>query len=549
MRLGKNATLDDFQASPVTQQPASLPFSDDFSTTSDGSQLSRFWTDRQGNITVINGHATGVGPGDANLSSLNGVSQANVVVAGNVALAAGQDVGLVTRYSGPLASNFYLGQLASAGAGFQATIWKNIGGKYTKLTTGLTIGSGAGTLEFEAVGPSLKVILNGQLLAFVDDSSLVNGSVGIRLSEGATLDDFHADSVVQSAAGLPFSDNFSSPSDASQLSHFWTDQRGNVTVVNGRATGTGTGNINVATLNGVNQVNVAVTGEVALAAGQAGGLVTRYGGPLESNFYLGQLVGTAGGWEASIWKNVGGKYTKLSTGLTAATGAGTLEFEAVGPSLTLIFNGQLLAFADDTALNVGSVGMRLSQNATLDNFQADAVVPLLASPPFSDDFATTSEGSQLSRFWTDQRGNITVVSGKATGIAPGNANLSTLNGLNKDNVTVKGVVALAAGQRVGLVTRYGGPLEANFYLGQLASSGVGFQATIWKNIGGVYTKLSTGLTVESGTGTLEFQTIGSTLTLLLDGNVLATATDTHLASGSVGMRLGQDTAVSSFQAP
>src|SRR5262249_51973040 len=155
--------------------------------------------------------------------------------------------------------------------------------------------------------------------------------------------------------------------------------------------------------------DVTVSARVALAAGQTAGLVTRYSGPLENNLYLGQLFGTGSGFQASIWKNIGGVYTRLVTGLTVSTGSGTLEFEAVGPSLKLIFNGQLLAFADDLSLTSGSVGMRLSKNATLDDFQADAVVQL--TPTSTDDFSTTSDGSQLDRNWTDQRGNITVVSG------------------------------------------------------------------------------------------------------------------------------------------
>jgi hypothetical protein len=77
---------------------------------------------------------------------------------------------------------------------------------------------------------------------------------------------------------------------------------------------------------------------------------------------------------------------------------------------------------------------------------------------------------------------------------------------------------------------------------------LGFQATIWKNVGGAYTRLAKRLTVGSGTGELEFQASGSTLMLVLEGNVLAIATDTDLASGSVGLRLGEDATVSSFDA-
>src|SRR5439155_1353830 len=97
--------------------------------------------------------------------------------------------------------------------------------------------------------------------------------------------------------------------------------------------------------------------------------------------------------------------------------------------------------------------------------------------------------------------------------AAGTNNLSTVNGINQADVSVTASVVLTSGQTVGLVRRYGGALDSNYYLAQFSSSGSGFQATIWKNIGGVYTRLVTGLTVSSGTGTLEFKTMGSTLQL------------------------------------
>ena len=81
-----------------------LPFTDNFSA-SDGSELSADWTDRSGNITVVNNQATGSGPGKTNVSTVNGISAANVKIISTVALAAGQDVGLVTRYSGPQESS------------------------------------------------------------------------------------------------------------------------------------------------------------------------------------------------------------------------------------------------------------------------------------------------------------------------------------------------------------------------------------------------------------------------------------------------------------
>src|SRR5207245_4724982 len=82
---------------------------------------------------------------------------------------------------------------------------------------------------------------------------------------------------------------------------------------------------------------------------------------LYSNFYLGQIVDSGGTFKTEIYKNVGGVFTLLATGTTVGTGAGTLEFEAVGQSLKLIFNGAVVAFAVDMRLASVSVGQRLSQ--------------------------------------------------------------------------------------------------------------------------------------------------------------------------------------------
>jgi hypothetical protein len=290
-----------------------------------------------------------------------------------VAVAAGQYAGLVTRYGGPLESNFYVGFLVSDGSSFQGTIWKNIGGTYTQIATGAFVNTGVGSLEFEAVGPSLKLLFTPQgqtqatLLAFADDTSLTTGSVGMRISQGARVGPFNASAVVATQPTLPFSDDFSSTSDGSQLNRNWTDRNGNVTVVGEAAKGTAGSNLS--TVNGINVADVTVQATVALNGGAFAGLVARYSGPLESNMYAGFLVSTAGGFQVTIWKNVGGAWTQLAASATfTGSGSGTLKFQVTGTSLQLFWNGTMLASAIDSSLTSGSVGMRLGQNATLDDF-------------------------------------------------------------------------------------------------------------------------------------------------------------------------------------
>src|SRR5262249_5917847 len=155
-------SVDNFTVNAVVATPASLPFSDDFSTTSDGSQLSRNWTDKTGNVSVVGGAAKGTA--GSNLSTVNGINVANVTVQATVALNGGTFAGLVARYSGPLESNMYAGFLVSMAGGFQLTIWKNLGGSWTQLAASATFtGSGSGTLKFQVVGTSLKLFWNGNV--------------------------------------------------------------------------------------------------------------------------------------------------------------------------------------------------------------------------------------------------------------------------------------------------------------------------------------------------------------------------------------------------
>src|SRR5262249_11924855 len=158
--------------------------------------------------------------------------------------------------------------------------------------------------------------------------SLTSGTVGMRIGQNVTISSFQASATPQQQATLPFDDNFNNDaSDGSQLSHFWTDQSGNITIVNGQATGQAPGNNNIPVLNGINQADVKVTATVALTTNQAASLLLRHSGPLDSNFYMGQLYDNGTTVQASIWKNVGGTYTLLTTGKTSTTTSGTVEFE------------------------------------------------------------------------------------------------------------------------------------------------------------------------------------------------------------------------------
>jgi uncharacterized repeat protein (TIGR01451 family) len=534
---------------------AALPFTDNFTATGDSPEMSPYWTDQRG--TMIGANDQPMGVGDFNLSTLNGVSQANAAVTAGVSLGDGQTAGLVARYGGPGYSNFYLGQLRSIGNGqFQAAIFDNIGGTFNTLAVSSTISSGTGALEFEVVGSSLKLLLNNQLVAYAQDTSITApGSVGMRLSQGANINSFSANKITApTSQTTPFTDNFTNNGYGSQLTTNWSDQLGNVTVVNAAATGEGT--FNLSTVNGLNIGNAKVIANVSVNPGGNVGLVARYGGPGYSNFYLGQLRDLGNGqFQAAIFKNIGGVFTTIAVGTTTAvTGTGTLEFEVVGSSLKLIFNNKLLAYGFDTSLSAaagGSAGLRLGQGATASSFSADQiVVPTSQTLPFSDSFSNPGDGSQLSPSWSDQNGNIAVAGGAAVGA--GDFNLSTVNGINTAEVMVAGDVDLTpgAGQSVGLVARYTGPLYNNFYLAQFRDIGNGqYQAAIFKNIGGAFSLVTLGAVTTKNAGRLQFKLKGSALEVDLDNTVLASVVDTSITGpGSVGMRLSMNAAMRNFSA-
>src|SRR5262249_8072888 len=158
-------------------------------------------------------------------------------------------------------------------------------------------------------------------VSFASDASVTAaGAVGIDGTQGTTFQNFSAAVVQVSSTTLPptFIDNFSTTTFGSQLDSFWTNRFGNISVVGGQAKCTAA--VNVSTVNGINAADVKVTGDLALTGTQAGGLVARFSGPLNDNYYFGQVAGNGGGgFVASIFKTVGGVTTMLATGTVTPT--------------------------------------------------------------------------------------------------------------------------------------------------------------------------------------------------------------------------------------
>jgi hypothetical protein len=323
------------------------------------------------------GTATAVGTG-LDLATVNGISNANEAVSAQVTVAAGQYAGLTARYTGPGDQNMYYGFVGAGNGVYTAYIYRNVNGTWTLLFAQSYSGSVTNaTLEFDVVGASLTMFLNGSIIADATDTTLTTGSVGMRDSNGAAvMSNFSANPVVlqNSSSSTTFSDNFSTAGSNSQLSNFWSTQSGSyqVDTTSGTATAVGTG-VDLATVNGIDNANESVSAQVTVAAGQYAGLVARYSGPGDQNMYYGFVAGGNGNYAAYIYRNVNGTWTELAaqTYSGSVTNA-TLQFDAVGSSLTLSLNGSIIASATDTTLTTGSVGMRDSNGgAIMSNFDAN----------------------------------------------------------------------------------------------------------------------------------------------------------------------------------
>jgi len=263
-----------------------------------------------------------------------------------------------------------------------------------------------------------------------------------------------------------FTDDFNRANSAN-LGPNWTTTVGSVGVTNNASVSTGA--TNIAVVNGVSTANVALQADVQVPInGQSDGLVARYGGTGDVNYYRADLFNFNGTAYARIYSNVNGTITFLSQS-PVSSNTGTLRFEVSGSSQRLFFNNTLVASANDTALTTGGVGIyQASSNVVLDNFSVTDISPVAQTLPLSDDFNTSLNGGLNTDRWTNQSGAFRVTGGVASGF--GEIALATVNGVNAANVAVQADVAVnALGQSSLLLARYGGPGDQNYYRADLVN--------------------------------------------------------------------------------
>jgi FG-GAP-like repeat/FG-GAP repeat len=574
-RIYKPGTIDNFSALsiPVTTVNPLAGFSENFAVTGQFNQLNSNWQERAGAFTVASNAATGVTAG-ANIASVNngGPPLADLTVQGNVTMAVGQYAGLIARFmpaSGSVSQSFYVGRLQQVSATqVQASILKYSGGSWSSVWTGLAVSASANTsdtITFQAEGPSLKLFMGGNLIAYAEDFSLPTGSVGIYTNGAASVAAFLVGAVT-SGTSLPFADNFGTNppgTNGNQLNTAnWVELAGNFDISTGSAVGKSTG-VNTASVvltTVASDVSVQTTATLS-AVGQIAGLVAR-ANAANNSYYVGRIQQiSATQVQSTIFKYINGSPVQIGTTQTISgvttNASDALVFQAEGPSLKLFLNGSLVAYAEDFALATGSVGMYTFGHAGMASFQAAAVTSG-AALPFIDGFAANppgTNGNQLdTASWVELAGNFNIATGSAVGTSTGVNAASVVLGTPTADVSVQATATLSAvGQYAGLIAR-SNAANNSYYVGRIQQvSATQVKSSIFRYVNGTPVQIGTTQTINgvnvNASDALTFQAEGPSLKLFLNGSLIAYAQDSTLITGSVGMyAFGSASFASGFQA-
>ena len=181
-------------------------FGDDFATAGDNNQLDGAWTSLVGGFVFDTTAQTATGTGSVNLATVNAISNADEAVAANVTLTNGQSAGLVARHSGPGDRNMYLAMVTAKSSSYTVRLYRNFNGTWTQLTGKSFSGSvNNAAMEFYVVGSSLRMFLNGTIVAFANDTKLTSpGAIGIRALGGAKMMNFASTPLTIANQSMPF---------------------------------------------------------------------------------------------------------------------------------------------------------------------------------------------------------------------------------------------------------------------------------------------------------------------------------------------------------
>jgi hypothetical protein len=347
--------------------------------------------------------------------------------------------------------------------------------------TGFNTSNNAG---FEIIGKDTAIAImevGGKSSLFLID--LTTGSAMSLGQVGNGAVDFGGVTTSPSASAI-LCDDFNRPTN-SILGSPWVKQAGAIGIVaNTIAQGTGAATtVHVATVGGVDVGDANVSANVNVAVNQQAGLLLRYTGTGDKNYYLGTLIRTATETTASIRLNNNGVVFELATAVVGAS-TGQLRLTISGGTLRLFLDNVLVISAFDATLLSGSVGLRSVGGATFDDFCALAVS---RAAPGTDNF-TAPDNLIIGDPWVNLVGAFRTLANKVQGFLP--LNLATLIGVRGADVDLVANVAVTGlGHLAGLIARHAGVGDKNYYLGVVTKTAAGFVAQIRKNVGGTLTTL------------------------------------------------------------
>jgi len=360
----QNNISDNFGAFANALNTVTIPpvFTDTFDG-ANGAQLSSDWVNHLGNFST-NANAT-VGMAPLNSASLNGLSIADSTTQADVALAAGDGtyVGLVARSTGSAFANSYIGIIYRVGGATYAGIFKFVNGASSVIGF-QAIGSSSGTLRFDVVGDTLRLYLDGNLVASGFDSTFATGSLGLFATQSTSLNNFSADTVA------PLSLPFTEPFNGTTLDPNWAVRLGSYTVAGNVATGATPGAQNFATVVGLSAADQDISATVSIIGNQTFALSARYTpGAGFGNQYFAYVFFNGTNYTAQIYRVVQGNFTLLSS-QTAATFLGQVRLQVTGSNLILSLDATPVITITDTAITgPGSVGMTTFNGASVSAFQ------------------------------------------------------------------------------------------------------------------------------------------------------------------------------------
>ena len=422
--------------------------------------------------------------------------------------------------------SLYLGAIAFDGSFATAHIWKRVNGVWTPLLiTSIPGNPRSGRLQFDAFGSSLILRLDGSPIANATDTELDSGGfAGVRGTNGIRFDNVNIVPLMQTVVPVPYDADFDL--DDGPLPSEWQERVGDFAIVdNGAKTADG----GTAVLNTETSLeNTIVEADVNLQAGNNAhmGLVARYAGPQDQSMYLGALVRQGVNIFADIWVNQDGDWLQLVHQLVSDSGSGQgrLRFHVHGDKLQLSLDGSVVAWATDSRISqAGRVGFRGSANESIDNFHVET---------------STQEPANEVDGLVVENGSFTVTSpGHLTANLPKSIAVDESVAATAD-VTVSAQVALPASglSAVGLVTRYNGPADDNYYWGTLVrDTDDSLTLRIYSCVNGVTEHLASRAASASA-GTLAFSTIGQTLRLTLGTEELSITNSLVTGAGYAGLR-------------